>query len=122
MRRFLGLLGLGTLAWIGSGCAGAPAAKATAPAPAATERDALAAGGAAGIGASVGVRRQRFGFLEVGIDSVPALPDALGGVGATCGVQGGTGYRPASWQSLSVAEDGAIRVEGAEAWFDYHAC
>lgn len=92
------------------------------PSGATSRERAFAAGGGAGASVAIEVRGQRFGYFDLNFYSSFTLPDTPGGLQATCGVVGGTGYRQASWESLTVAEGGNIHVEGAEAWFDYHTC
>jgi hypothetical protein len=92
------------------------------PSGASSRERAFAAGGGAGASVAIEVRGQRFGYFDLNFYSSFTLPDTPGGLQATCGTVGGTGYRSASWESLTPAEGGQVHVEGAEAWFDYHTC
>jgi hypothetical protein len=72
--------------------------------------------------ARVSVRNRAFGFMEVSGQAQPIGPWADGGVEISCGTRGGTGWRPAEWQTLSAGPDGSLRYEEVRLWFDHQAC
>jgi hypothetical protein len=78
--------------------------------------------GLTGYSARISVRDRAFGFMEVSGQAQPIGPWADGGVDISCAVNGGTGWRPAEWQTLSALPDGSLRYEEVRLWFDHQTC